>query len=50
MIFSNGDTYKGMWKNDQMNDFEGVYTYANGNEYRGSFKTSTNTKFGVFHG
>lgn len=50
MTFANGDVYIGMWKNDQMNDFEGLYTYSNGNQYKGSFRHSVNSKFGVFHG
>ena len=50
MTFSNGDVYVGMWKNDQMNDFEGLYTFSNGNEYKGSFRHSASSKFGVFHG
>jgi len=27
MTFANGDKYMGMWKQDQMCDPEGVYTY-----------------------
>lgn len=50
MTFSDGDIYVGMWKNDQMNDFEGQYTFSNGNDYKGSFRHSSNSKIGVFHG
>jgi len=50
MKFANGDVYNGMWKNDQMNDVEGLYTFENGNEYKGSLKYDPSTKFGVFHG
>jgi hypothetical protein len=53
MTFANGDKYVGMWKLDQMCDHEGVYSYKNGNEYRGSFKTCSklcNSKFGMIDG
>lgn len=40
MQFSSGDIYDGMWKNDQMNDFDGHYKFCNGNEYKGSFRQS----------
>jgi hypothetical protein len=50
MMFANGDFYNGMWKNNQMNDFEGQYTFKNGNEYKGSLRLSSSSKFGVFHG
>jgi len=53
MTFANGDKYMGMWKVDQMCDTDGIYSFKNGNEYRGSFKTCSklcNNKFGMFDG
>ena len=53
MYFENGDTYTGMWKNDQMCDHEGLYTFSNGNTYKGSFQMCSQfaaNKFGMMHG
>jgi len=53
MTFVNGDKYVGMWKVDQMCDHEGIYSYKNGNEYRGSFKTCSkycSSKYGMIDG
>ena len=52
MTYGNGDKYVGMWKSDQMCDPEGVYTFKNGNEYRGSFRTCSKltSKYGIFEG
>lgn len=50
MTFANGDKYLGMWKQDQMCDNDGIYSFKNGNEYRGDFKTTFANKYGVFEG
>ena len=52
MIFANGDQYVGMWKSDQMCDPDGVYLFANGNEYRGTLRTCPRltARFGCFEG
>jgi hypothetical protein len=34
MLFANGDTYDGDWKNDEQ-DGEGIYLYMNGDMYKG---------------
>jgi hypothetical protein len=36
MYYSNGDTYKGEWTNNQLNG-KGVYDYVNGNKSEGQF-------------
>ena len=36
MIFANGNTYEGGWK-DCMKSGEGKFTYTNGNVYEGHF-------------
>ena len=53
MRFENGDVYQGMWKNDQMCDHDGHYTFGNGNTYNGSFQMCSqfaSNKFGMIHG
>jgi hypothetical protein len=53
MLFSNGDSYTGMWKKDQMCDHDGIFTFANKNEYKGSLTTCSKLasgKYGMFHG
>mmetsp|Transcript_4967 Transcript_4967/g.8470 ORF Transcript_4967/g.8470 Transcript_4967/m.8470 type:complete len:173 (-) Transcript_4967:84-602(-) len=52
IMFSNGDSYRGMWKNDMMCDPEGIYIFKNGNQYKGGFNTCSRSlsKFGVFEG
>lgn len=50
MIFSNGDRYQGLWKNDCMVDSNGVFTFKNGIKYTGSFDKSNGHRFGTFNG
>ena len=54
MKFINGDLYQGTWRANQMCDADGVYTYKNGNEYRGGFKTCAKNRsqlpYGCFEG
>ena len=54
MQFANGDTYEGLWKQDQMNDKNGVFTFADGNSYKGGLtacsKLISEGKFGCFEG
>ena len=50
MTFTNGDKYMGMWKSDQMCDHDGIYSFKNGNEYRGSLKTAPGSKYGMIEG
>ena len=51
MTFANGDKYMGMWKLDQMCDNDGIFSFKNGNEYRGDFCTSGATnKYGIIDG
>ena len=39
-----------MWKQDKMCDKEGIYSFKNGNEYRGHFCPSNLAMYGVFEG
>lgn len=50
MTFANGDKYMGMWKLDQMCDNDGIFSFKNGNEYRGDFCTSVANKYGIIDG
>jgi hypothetical protein len=36
MVFSNGDTYEGMWQGN-LKHGKGVYKWANGDLYEGAF-------------
>lgn len=44
MKFVNGDIYEGKWQANKMCNDDGVYTFKNGNEYRGGFKPVRKSK------
>lgn len=47
MEYSNGDTYKGNWKNGKCHG-EGTMTYANGDVYSGEWANGEKNGFGVY--
>ena len=47
-IFSNGDIFKGQFKNDKANGY-GAFYFKNGDKYKGEFRDGKSDGYGIFY-